>query len=253
VPTLSHHTIQLPNWPQDMDGYRIAHLSDFHCRPSITFQDLADLVEQVDSVNANLVAMTGDFTDRTDPQTFARLGEFADGIAAPDGVIAVFGNHDHITGAAEVERALVSGGVEILEGRGRLASDNNSGVWVCGVGDLDQDIIDLDGALANAPPDCVVLLLAHHPDTRLVIEGRGVDVIFSGHTHGGQVCLPGGRAVVSNVLLPMGEITGLQWSNGTAQVMSRGIGWTGLPLRLWCPPEIPVVTFYRSRADDISV
>jgi predicted MPP superfamily phosphohydrolase len=114
------------------------------------------------------------------------------------------------------------------------------GCWLAGVDDPHRGRDDLARALEDIPEGEAVILLAHSPE---IIKRSGIEracVIFCGHTHGGQMCLPGGKPLYIRTPLPLQYGSGEHWvgTGNTKLVVSRGAGTTRLPLRLWCPPEV---------------
>jgi len=128
----------------------------------------------------------------------------------------------------------------MLVNRAVSVSERGGRFWIAGVDDSHTERDNLAAALKEVPQGEPVLLLAHSP---AIIKRRGAErasVIFSGHTHGGQICLPGGRPLYIHTPLPLRYGSGLhRLGNGrTLLIVSRGVGQTRLPLRLWCPPEM---------------
>jgi predicted MPP superfamily phosphohydrolase len=168
------------------------------------------------------------------------------------GVVAVLGNHDWWEDEARTRRAFDAAGIPLLDngrriltpGR-RLVREAAEGLAVCGVGDLWEDLQDYEHALGGLPAGMTRLLLAHNPDVAeepgLVRGGRRVDLLLSGHTHGGQVRLPG----LGTPLVP--SRYGQKYAQGLIQgpvcpvFVSRGIGVSMLPLRCGVSPEIAVL------------
>jgi hypothetical protein len=109
--------------------------------------------------------------------------------------------------------------------------------WIAGVDDPHRRRDDLTATLAGVPPGAFLVLLAHSPDIILRPPAARAGVIFCGHTHGGQVCLPGGWPPYRHARVPRRFASGLHRLQAGVLVVSRGVGVTRLPLRLFCPPQ----------------
>ncbi|WP_420643719.1 metallophosphoesterase [Candidatus Leptofilum sp.] len=232
---VERQTVRLPNLPADMDGYKIVQLSDFHLYP---FSSLALMQKTVASTNElapDLVLLTGDYVLETAASIFDLAPELA--ILNPrHGIFAVLGNHDHWTDPAVVKQGLAQQGIKLLHNKGVLL--NESQLFLAGVDDLWSGEPDIQAALAGWRKDVPTILLAHEPDfaDNFLADGR-IHLQLSGHTHGGQVRVPG----MGPIVLPR---YGQKYHNGLYQIgqgqlyVNRGIGVVGPAVRLNCPPEI---------------
>ncbi len=174
-------------------------------------------------------------------------------LQAPLGVYAVAGNHDagHFVDmdgewldatdrTDELERYLNTLGIPMLRNRSVILEKNGARFALAGIDDLWGKSCDLDAALHDVPPELPLILLTHHPDTVLDPRVLRANLIICGHTHGGQVCLPGGW--------PLGgipSVTGRKYAQGlhaiserTSLFVTRGAGETLARLRFCCPPEV---------------
>ena len=166
-------------------------------------------------------------------------------LSAPAGVLAVLGNHDHYTGApgalrAELERI----GIHVLHNRRETVERGNGRMVVAGIDDLNVGRPDLEAALAGAPRDLPLVLLSHNPDVLFEASAKGVDLVLAGHTHGGQIRIPGLPVLVRMSRFRLDE--GRYRHGATELVVSRGLGTVGLPLRVACPPEAVLLTLRSS-------
>jgi hypothetical protein len=168
-------------------------------------------------------------------------------LAAPAGVYAVLGNHDHW---ADTERSLYwleKTGQNLRHRTATIARDGQR-IWLVGAGDLWEDHVGLDGLLSGIPDGECRIVLAHNPDTADTDFSARVDLILAGHTHGGQVNLP----FIGPPVLPVKNKTyssGLKFSpRGAPVFISRGIGWAVYPVRFNCLPEIAVLELVPSAA-----
>jgi hypothetical protein len=244
---LREERIALAGLPPALEGFRIAHVSDTHYGPFVSLPFLEGVVAQVNDLRADLLLLTGDYVHRTPraiPGGIAVLGR----MRARLGAVAVLGNHDHWEGADAVRDALRREGIELVENRCLYVDRNGlsaspKGLCIAGVGDLWDGVVDPRAALSSVPPGTPRILLSHNPDVaEMIPEGTRVDLMMSGHTHGGQIRLPilGAPGTPSR----HGEkyLGGLCAGPRCPVLVSRGVGITGIPVRFGVPPEIGLVT-----------
>lgn len=232
-------TLEFDNLPPLFDGYRILQISDPHidAMPEMP-QRISQLIKAAD---VNLCVLTGDYRFRVHGN-FARVSEAFDelipAISAEDGIVAILGNHDSV----EMVPMFESLGVRVLVNQTISISRDDSLLHVTGVDDAYYYYTDeARAALENAPPGFRVALV-HSPELVIPAAVAGVDLYLTGHTHGGQVCLPGGIPLITHSLADKMFATG-QWrlQNMTGYT-SRGAGVSGLPVRFNCPGEVTVFT-----------
>ena len=236
-----HQTLALPRWPSALDGMRLGLLSDLHAGAlHANLRAFARAVERLNDEAPDAIVLLGDYIDahpiwggRIEPDAIAR--ELAH-LKAPLGVFAVLGNHDWKQAGYRMWTALQDAGIEVLENRALPAGD----AYVAGLADLRSRRPDLPGTLADIPADAPVILLAHDPDVFPYVPDR-VAVTLSGHTHGGQVAIP----VLRRLVIPShyGEryARGHIVEDGRHLYVTSGLGTSGLPLRLFAPPEVVVL------------
>jgi predicted MPP superfamily phosphohydrolase len=225
------------NLAAELDGFSIAQLTDFHAGPFLRARDAARVVEHTNRLEPDLIALTGDFiTHKTEEvlELVPALGS----LRARRGIFAVFGNHDY-KGRREgdLERELGKLGIRALRNAHALVAP---GLAVAGIEDLEEGkFADLDAALAAIPPGTAVVLLSHHPGGFELAAPRGVSLVLSGHTHGGQMRWP----ILSRLGPPH---PGDRVERGGATLLvSHGIGAIGVPLRAGAPAEILLVKLRR--------
>ena len=243
---------------------RVALLADLHYGPYIGEKQLAGWVDLTLAARPDLILVLGDFCDvRLSGGLPTPLLRQLARLQAPLGVYGVWGNHDydsfgqsaqHFTGPARpdwpqtraaFQAALESGGLNILTNGGVLARPD---LWLGGIDDLSCGRPDVAAALRLAPAGAAHLLMCHEPDTLMTLaaapEWRPDGLAVSGHTHGGQIRLPGVGAL--KVPSAYGQRFAQGWVQGDPQngwpgargYVSRGLGLTGLPVRNLCPPEV---------------
>ena len=246
-------TIRLPRWPQALDGFRIAQLSDLHFGDYLHEPYFNDVVEAVNREKADLAFLTGDYISFDWPyrNTRARTRGFLWSCAkclanlrARLGCYAVLGNHDDILGAEEVISAFGANDIPMLRNRSVAIETGSERFWLAGLDDSGVGHPDLPRTLSGIPPGEPIVLGVHEPDMADILIHSGVSLQLSGHSHGGQIRLPGIGAMVlpyGGRKYPMGH-----YRIGPMQLYTnRGIGVVNLPIRLFCPPEITILTLAR--------
>jgi uncharacterized protein len=242
---VSRVNVNLPRLPEEFNGLTIAHLSDIHYGPFISADYLHRCVEIANSLNPDLVALTGDFTFGA--KAYAEpCGEILSGLQARIGKFAVLGNHDHYNSAGRVTRALRQAGITVLIDEKERLEKRGEKLWLFGVDDLFHGSTDLVKLYQDCPTAEMRITLAHNPDflDEYATKRQYTDFMLSGHTHGGQIRFP---LLGAPHLKLFGHeyIMGLQ-RQGTMQVYTtRGIGTVGPPVRFLCPPEIVLYTLQR--------
>lgn len=227
--------VPLRGLPKAFDGLRIVQLSDLHVGRFFPPERLASLVARAAALRPDLLVITGDVVDdsaRFAPAAGAALGAHR----APLGVFACLGNHDHWAGGEAVREALQAGGVEVLGNRGALLQRGEASLFLCGVDDLWFGA-DLAAALAARPAGLCTILLAHQPVVAREASQHGVQLVLSGHTHGGQLAVPFlPQWSLARLISPW--VQGLYTLGETQLFVSRGAGVIRPLVRLGAPPEI---------------
>ena len=242
--------LELPLWPRELSGLKIALLADLHI--GSPHWDLARLVELVERTNAeqpDLVLLAGDYQINdvvggvfVEAEPIAeRLGA----LRAPLGVLAVLGNHDWWNDGERTRRAFTAHGIKVLEEDAlRLERAPGAAFYVIGLADQLTRSSDPKLAMSKVPAGAATLLLVHEPDVFASFASLGVSpsLTLAGHTHGGQVWLPllGRRVVPSE----FGEryAYGHVVEHGRHLFVSSGLGTSIIPVRLFVPPEIAILT-----------
>lgn len=238
-PILRAHTFRCANLPPEAEGFRIALLADIHA-DRVTREDrVAAMVALANGMDADIAVVAGDFADGP----VARIGrELAPlkNLCARFGVYGVQGNHEHYSGYAEWRGFLEELGVKMLD---NASTNLPCGVVLAGVTDLaarkDGTPPDFDAALRGVPFGTCTVMLAHQPVLARQSAKRGVAVQLSGHTHGGM--MPGLKRLVAR--FNGGWVSGAYDVEGMGLYVSNGSGiWNGFPIRLFCPPEVTLIT-----------
>jgi hypothetical protein len=240
---ISNLSIPLSRLPVEFDGYRIAHLSDFHLGTYLGEQDIIEIVDIVNQLEPDLIAITGDFVN-SNPERYAPiLIQALSKLRAADYAVAVLGNHDHYTDSKLIREVLQKSNIIELRNRIHPIQRNMAYLYLAGIDDYLTRNDDLQSVIDQIPDEkSSVILLAHEPDFADITAKSGkFDMQISGHTHGGQICLP----ILGNLYLPR---LGRKYPAGKYHVddmvlyTNRGLGTSWLKLRYNCPPEISVFT-----------
>ncbi|MEA2124909.1 MAG: uncharacterized protein QOI80_1691 [Solirubrobacteraceae bacterium] len=239
---LPEHDLALPHWPARLDGLRVAVVTDLHAGgPRVGRRRIDRLVAAVNAAQPDLVALVGDYVDphvlggvRFDPAGVARrLAR----LRAP--AVAVLGNHDWHDEGHTVARLLRHAGLRLLENEAVRLDVRGGALHVAGVGDLRERDPRVGSALADVPEGEPILLLSHDPDVFPYVPAR-VSLTLSGHLHGGQVDLPLIRRLMPTrhgSRFKEGHVV----ESGRHLFVSRGVGETGLPIRVRSAPEVPIL------------
>jgi predicted MPP superfamily phosphohydrolase len=245
LPRVRSVDVPIDGLPQEWNGFRIAQISDLHAGHGIRRDFIQGVVDTVNGLGPDIVALTGDMVDGRPEDLRADLEPLRE-LAARDGVFYVTGNHEYYWGAtdwiAEMKRL---GAVPLLNTHTILARGDRKLV-VAGVPDFTARHFpggtpsDPKAALAGAPSGAVRLLLAHQPKTAPAAAEAGFDLQLSGHTHGGQF-IP--WTFIIRFFHPFWR--GLGRCRKMWIYVSRGTGFWGPPLRLGAPSEITLLRLVR--------
>jgi len=235
-PIIRTHEIRLHGLHPTQDGLTLALVSDLHLGTLLGARWAETVVDRINALDADLVVMVGDLIDgnvtRVEP-----MAPILARVKARLGVYAVAGNHDHYAGLDPSLALLERAGFQLLQSRW---VEPVEGLVLAGIDDLTATgrrkgaaAAAVRNALVGAPPNRPVLLLSHTPLAPDEVEGTRVDLVLSGHTHGGQIW-PFGHLVA----LRHPHVAGLYSSGPTQHLVGRGAGTWGPPMRLWTPGEI---------------
>lgn len=235
------------NLPPAFDGFRILHVTDMHFRendPDFTGK-LCDLLRPI---HADFCAFTGDYRYAFSgpyQHVLENMRCLMDAVKPRHGSAAVLGNHD----VAAFVHPFREMGLPVLMNEHFSLERGGDRIWVAGVDDPHRYHCDnLPRALDGIPFDGFTILLVHSPELAAIAPRHGIDLYLCGHTHCGQVCLPGGFAPVVNARAPR-KYCFRQWRNARTQgYTSPGLGTTEIPVRFNCPPEAAIITLRRGAA-----
>lgn len=260
------YTTPIEGLQRELEGLRLVHLTDLHLGRCVGADYVRAVVERALALRPDMFVLTGDYVENArSPIGLAAelLAPLADrsrsgAIAA----LAVLGNHDWYAGAERVAAALGSAGLHVIDnsrlflGRNREmepTSDHPDALCFAGFGDLGHGDTRPHAALGGVDPETARLVLAHHPDTAEEAvfaqepSSLRIDLMLSGHTHGGQIRLP----LIGPPIVPSRYgrkyLGGLVRGPAFPVLVSRGAGMTMLPIRVGAPPEISEITLTRAQ------
>ncbi|MGC4119319.1 MAG: metallophosphoesterase [Myxococcales bacterium] len=238
--------VPIANLPEELEGYRIVQLSDLHVGDTVGRRWTQRLVDQVNELSPDAIALTGDMADGTAAKVHDEIAPLG-GLKARDGVYFCTGNHEYFNGLggwlAEMRRL----GFHVLLNEHKVVHRGKARLVIAGVTDHDGGSFveghasRPDLAFEGAPREAPRVLLAHQPRTAFQAGGLGIDLQLSGHTHGGQF-FPWKYFV----RLQQPVLAGMADVGGVRVYTHRGTGFWGPPLRLMAPPEIAELRLTRA-------
>jgi hypothetical protein len=248
---VKEYTFASPDVPAAFDGTRIVLLTDVHRSFYFSEGRLAGIVDRVNGLDADLVVLGGDYVTGSkdlEESAFAELGK----LEAPLGVFAVLGNHDYAhneDGLSDPGQAIAAAarvGIPVLRNSGRWVEKSGQRLWLAGVADLREDYPQLEPALDGAGGTDLVVLISHEPDFAEDLQPGTVDLVLSGHTHGGQMTFFGLWAPFVNSEYGQKYRTGQVVTDATTVIVSNGVGTMFLPFRFFARPQIVVITLKKA-------
>lgn len=235
--SLSEVRVRLDGLPEPFVGRRFLFVSDLHAGPFVRPQALDDALRRLSATEPDAIFLGGDLVTCRLEELLEHLPVLGE-LEAPLGVFSVMGNHDHYTGRVKEMSALLSSiGIRTLDNDSTVLERGGARLSLAGVDDWLHGRADLDAALAGTRGP--VILLSHNPDVFFEAARRGVALVLSGHTHAGQIRVPGLGVLVRQSRFRLDE--GRYVYRGSELIVSRGLGVVGLPLRWHCSPEAVLV------------
>ena len=237
--SLSEIEFSCPGLPRDLDGFTILHLSDPHLEatPAVA----AQAIECLTGLTADIAVLTGDFQigeRRSDPaRSAALLQPLVAAMNVRAGVYGVLGNHDSWRMVAPLE----SIGMRMLVNEHLTIDTGAAALHLVGLDDIHAFYTEHADQALRAAPDGFRILLVHTPEIAGAAADSGYDLYLAGHTHGGQICLPSGRPILT-ALDANRRLASGRWRIGAMHgYTNRGLGIGGLPIRINCPAEIALL------------
>ena len=251
-PILTAMEVPLARLPVAFDGFTIAQLSDFHYDDQLSPVPMGAAIEIVNRLQPDLVVLTGDIATvpvfhrvlhnaKRSAAVVEPCARLLTQLRARLGTVSILGNHDIGCDAPRITATLQACGIPVLRNRAVPLEQDGGRIWLCGLDSVVEKKQNINQALHGVPGDELVILLVHEPDFADRAAHYPVDLQLSGHSHGGQIWLPG---------------IGAPWLPEFAQKYPRGqhrigpltlytnmgIGTIRLPIRLNCPPEVTLFT-----------
>ena len=220
--------------PEALRGLRIGFLTDIHRSQTVPHEMVAAAVAMLMAEKPDLIVLGGDYVTFGDRKFVHPAADSLAALSAPHGVLAVLGNHDD---DKEMPAALASKGFTVLKDARTRLTIRGEAMDFAGVRYWTRRVSDLAHVMNGALPHTI--LLAHTPKRLAEAQQLAIPAVLSGHTHGGQIVLPGIGAIAAREF-PV--VAGLAQRNGTTIFVSRGVGTVYVPVRVNCPPEVAVLT-----------
>jgi len=235
---LTTATLPVATLPASLEGFTIGLLTDIHRSRWVSAEDVDKAVQLLMQAHPQMVVLGGDYVTWGDREYVEPAAEALDSLEAPHGVFGILGNHDD---DHDMPAALAKRGVQMLKDARTQIVIRGEKVELIGLRFWTKRPSDLAALMRGA--DGLPILLAHDPRRLTEAAAFGIPLVLSGHTHGGQVVLPGIGAVAAQKF-PVVAGTGRQGQ--TTVFVSRGVGTVYVPVRINCPPEVAILTLTRA-------
>lgn len=230
--------------PDAFDGKKIIFISDTHCSSYFTGEDVAKLVERINDRKPDIVILGGDHT-MINPTYSQPFFEEIGKLKSKYGVYTVLGNHDHWSDPKLIQDSLIGCNFNVCDNKSYWIKEGNDSIKIGGVGDLWEDEQLLENTVNDISANDFCILLSHNPDYMETLDSDKVDLMLSGHTHGGQITLFGLYAPIMpstfrSDCIQTGQKYRYGWveEKGVQLYVTSGIGMGGIPLRFFARPEI---------------
>lgn len=231
---LKHNPMHTPQLPKAFDGFTILQISDLHVEQSEAA--MMRVIQIIETLRYDICILTGDYRAKTWGPYDESLAGVARVCAALEGpVYGVLGNHDTIRMVPGLEEM----GIRMLLNEAEAIERDGEHIHLAGIDDAHFYRMDnIEKAAENIPHEAFSILVTHTPEIYRQATHADFDVLLSGHTHGGQICLPGGTPITLSAVLPRALGSGPWRHHGMIGYTSVGAGSSVVPVRFNCPPEI---------------
>ena len=231
---VTREDLAVAGWPDALNGLRIGFLSDLHRSGTVSHQMIATAVSAVMADRPELIVLGGDYVTNFDHRYVQPAAEALAGLSASAGVFAVLGNHDD---ERDVTGALTAAGFSVLRDARTQIVVRGEAIDIAGLRYWTRRMSDIARIIRGASP--TLILLAHTPSRLIEAAALSVPLMLSGHTHGGQIVLPGLGALAAREF-PV--VKGSARRDNTTVFVTRGVGTVYVPVRINCPPEVAILT-----------
>lgn len=244
---VTQRRVPVAGLPAAFDGFTIVHLTDLHYPVGLSDAYYRRVVRAANAQHPDLIVMTGDYMPRG-PRALPQFMAIVRQLHARYGVVAILGNHDSLF-RKELRTSFRKAGITLLINQAVPITRNGQRIWIAGLDDLWYGTPEMSTTLRPVPPGETTILLAHEPDFADALSHFPVALQLSGHSHGGQICLP----LFGPIYTPRDSRkypAGLYRVNDMYLYTSRGIGGAslrGVQMRFCCRPEMPVLTLAGAR------
>ncbi len=223
-------------------GYKIIFVSDFHHSSLASKKYIQRVVEKINDLKPDLIVLGGDYVS-TKSKYIEPLFKELKGLNATMGVYGVIGNHDINVDKKSILLNMEKANIKTLDNTSYWITKNNERIKLGGVADYLYDIPDINQTIYDTSPSDYVILVSHNPDYIEKIKNDRIDLMLSGHTHGGQVTIFGLYAPYIPSTYKQKYRTGLKFVYNTHLIITNGIGCVGVPLRFFARPQITQIEF----------
>lgn len=235
-------SLEFDRLPEAFDKSKILFISDIHIS---SLDNTNKIIELIDGLDYDYCILGGDYCHGVGENldlVKQRMSELSKHLLNKSKVFAILGNHD----TTELAEYLSSIGIDLLVNDSAILERDNQKIALVGLDDCHYyQSHDFDTAEENIPEDIFKILLCHSPETYKQAHIRNYDLYLAGHTHGGQICLPFGIALVTNASVPRKMIRGIWKHKSLKGFTSTGAGAAKVPVRFFCPPEICIITLQK--------
>jgi uncharacterized protein len=238
---LHQESITIANWPRELDGLKIAVLSDIHAGANFIDHDkLRLIVARTNQLQPEMIVILGDYmtSERVEPSVFAPILK---DLRAPLGVYSVLGNHDWWWDGGRVRNGLEANGITVLDDEVLEVKGRGRSFWLAGLADLWTRPQRVEQTIAKIPAGQPIIALTHNPDIFPRLPER-VPLLLAGHTHGGQVRFPIYGPLIDASKVSELYVRGHLFENNHHLFVTTGIGTSIVPVRFGVPPEIVLLT-----------
>ena len=241
-----HQTIQIDNWPSELNGLKVAVLADIHVDDwFVNERKVRAIVERTNQLQPELIVILGDYMSgegwvrsAVEPRVFAPILKE---LRAPLGVYSVLGNHDWWADGTKLRHELEQNGIKVLENETAQVNARNRSLWLVGLADMWTRQQRINETVEKVPQGEPIIALAHNPDIFPKLPSH-VPLLIAGHTHGGQVRLPIIGSVVNSTRMGDRYSWGHIFEHNRHLFVTSGIGTSILPVRFGVRPEIVLLT-----------
>jgi predicted MPP superfamily phosphohydrolase len=236
---VTREDLAVAGWPETLSGLRLGFISDLHRSGTVSHEMIAAAVAAVMAESPDVIILGGDYVTNRDRRFVQPAADALAGLSANAGVFAVLGNHDD---ERDVTAALGARGFTVLRDARTQITIRGETVDLAGLRYWTHRIDDITRVIRGASP--TLILIAHTPKRLLEAAALSVPLMLSGHTHGGQIVLPGLGAIAAREFPVVG---GSARRENTTVFVTRGVGTVYVPVRINCPPEVALLTLRPSR------